>query len=81
MDCAPTCLRIVAKHYGKSYSLQNLREKSRITREGVSLLGISDAAEAIGMRTIGVSITFEQYKRKNNTLRSRKKYYSQQNKH
>ena len=60
MDCGPTCLRMVAKHYGKSYSLQNLREKSRITREGVSLLGISDAAEAIGMRTIGVSITFEQ---------------------
>ena len=60
MDCGPTCLRIVAKHHGKTYSLQNLREKSRITREGVSLLGISDAAEAIGMRTIGVSITFEQ---------------------
>jgi len=60
MDCGPACLRIVAKHYGKTYSLQNLREKSRITREGVSLLGISDAAEEIGMRTIGVSITFEQ---------------------
>lgn len=60
MDCGPSCLRIIAKHYGKNYSLQNLREKSRITREGVSLLGISDAAEAIGMRSIGVSITFEQ---------------------
>jgi len=60
MDCGPTCLRMVAKHYGKTYSLQNLRAKSRITREGVSLLGISDAAEAIGMRTIGVSITYEQ---------------------
>ena len=60
MDCGPSCLRIIAKHYGKNYSLQNLREKSRITREGVSLLGISDAAEEIGMRTIGVSITFEQ---------------------
>ena len=60
MDCGPTCLRMIAKHHGKTYSLQNLREKSRITREGVSLLGISDAAEGIGMRTIGVSITFEQ---------------------
>lgn len=63
MDCGPTCLRMVAKHYGKTYSLQNLREKSRITREGVSMLGISDAAEAIGMRTIGVSITFEQLRK------------------
>ncbi len=60
MDCGPSCLRIIAKHYGKLYSLQNLREKSRITREGVSLLGISEAAEAVGMRTTGVSITFEQ---------------------
>ena len=66
MDCGPTCLRMVAKHYGKTYSLQNLREKSRITREGVSLLGISDAAEAIGMRTIGVSITFEQLQKEAN---------------
>jgi ATP-binding cassette subfamily B protein len=30
-----------------------------INREGVSLLGISDAAEAIGMRTLGVKIPFE----------------------
>ena len=59
MDCGLSCLRIIAKHYGKNYSLQNLREKSRITREGVSLPEISDAAEAIGMRRIGVSITFE----------------------
>ncbi|MBN2892395.1 MAG: peptidase domain-containing ABC transporter [Bacteroidales bacterium] len=60
MDCGPTCLRMVAKHHGKSYSLENLRQKSKITREGVSLLGISEAAEAIGMRTMGVKITFEQ---------------------
>jgi len=51
---------MIAKFHGKNYNLQNLREKSRITREGVSLLGISDAAEEIGFRTIGVSITFEQ---------------------
>ena len=48
MDCGPSCLRMVAKYYGKSYTLQTLREKSFITREGVSMLGISDAAEAIG---------------------------------
>lgn len=63
MDCGPTCLRMVAKHYGKNYSLQSLREKSSISREGVSLLGISDAAESIGMRTMGVSINIEQLKK------------------
>lgn len=60
MDCGPTCLRMIAKYYGRSYSIQYLREKSFITREGVSMLGISDAAETIGFRTSGVKITFNQ---------------------
>ncbi len=60
MDCGPTCLRMVAKHYGKHYSLETLRQKSFIGREGVSMLGISTAAESIGFRTIGVHISFQQ---------------------
>lgn len=60
MDCGPTCLRMIAKYYGRSFGVQYLREKSFITREGVSMLGISDAAEAIGFRTNGVKITFDQ---------------------
>lgn len=59
-DCGPTCLRMIAKHYGKEYSLQTLRERSYITREGVSMLGVSEAAESIGFRTIGVRITLKQ---------------------
>ncbi|TKC56556.1 peptidase domain-containing ABC transporter [Pedobacter hiemivivus] len=59
MDCGPTCLRIVAKHYGRNYSLQRLREISGINREGVSLLGISEAAEKIGFRTSGVRLSLE----------------------
>lgn len=60
MDCGPACLRMVSKYYGHHYSLQTLRQKCFITREGVSLLGISDAAESIGFRTCGVKITGEQ---------------------
>ena len=60
MDCGPTCLRMIAKYYGKHYSLETLRRQSFITREGVSMLGISDAAEHIGFRTSGVMISFEQ---------------------
>jgi ATP-binding cassette subfamily B protein len=59
MDCGPSCLRMIAKFHGKSYSLTELRNKAYITREGVSMLGISDAAEAIGFRTIGVKVPFE----------------------
>jgi ATP-binding cassette subfamily B protein len=47
---------MIAKFYGRSYTLQTLREKSFITREGVSMLGISDAAESIGIHTQGVRI-------------------------
>lgn len=60
MDCGVTCLRMIAKYYGKTYSLQHLRDKASISREGVSLMGISDAAEFIGMRPLGAKVTFEQ---------------------
>lgn len=60
MDCGPTCLRMIAAFYGRHYSLERLRQKSRITKEGVSLLGVSEAAESLGFRTMGVSISFEQ---------------------
>lgn len=53
---------MVARFYGKSYSLQTLRDRSYITREGVSLLGTSDAAESIGFRTMGVRLNFDQLK-------------------
>jgi ATP-binding cassette subfamily B protein len=60
MDCGPACLRMIARYYGKHYSLQTLRDRSYITREGVSMMGISDAAESIGFRTMGVRIGWEQ---------------------
>ncbi|MDD4438475.1 MAG: peptidase domain-containing ABC transporter [Tissierellia bacterium] len=60
MDCGPACLRMIAKHYGKHYNLETLRQYSFITRKGVSMLGISDAAEYIGLRTSGVMTSFKQ---------------------
>jgi len=51
---------MIAAFYGRHYSLERLRQKSRITKEGVSLLGVSEAAESLGFRTMGVSISFEQ---------------------
>ena len=60
MDCGPSCLRMVAKYYGKSFSLQALRSRAFITKSGVSMLGISDAAESIGFRTHGYRLTWEQ---------------------
>jgi ATP-binding cassette subfamily B protein len=62
MDCGPTCLRMVARHYGKHFTLQTLREKSHLNKEGVSMLGIARAAEAIGFQTMGVSLSWERLK-------------------
>ncbi|NVJ64554.1 MAG: peptidase domain-containing ABC transporter, partial [Flavobacteriaceae bacterium] len=66
MDCGPTCLKMVADFYGKSYSIPKLRELSYITREGVSMMGISYAAEAIGLHTQGVKTTYEQLRNEAN---------------
>ncbi len=59
MDCGATCLRMIAKFYGRHYTLPHLRELCFLDREGVSLLGISDAAEAIGMHSLGVRMGYD----------------------
>jgi ATP-binding cassette, subfamily B, bacterial len=62
MDCGATCLRMVARHFGRHYSLEHLRELTFLDREGVSLMGISDAAEKIGLNTLGVKLGFDKMK-------------------
>lgn len=57
-DCGATCLRMVARYHGRHYSLDYLREISYLDREGVSLMGIADAAEKIGFRSLGVKVGF-----------------------
>ncbi len=58
-DCGPTCIKIIAKHYGKVINTQQLRDLSETTREGSSLLGLSEAVEQIGFRSLGVKLSFE----------------------
>ena len=58
-DCGPTCLKIISKHYGKTLNIQQLRDFSETTREGCNLLFLSDAAEKIGFRTLGVKLNLE----------------------
>lgn len=62
MDCGPTCLRMIAKHYGKKFSVQQLRDQSYIQRTGVNMLGISEAAASIGMRTTAIRTTIDKLK-------------------
>lgn len=59
MDCGPACLRMVAKHYHRNISLQILRERTHIGKEGVNLLGVSEAAESIDFRTQSIKLTYK----------------------
>ncbi len=61
-DCGPTCLKIVSKYYGRTINIQQLRDFSETTREGSNLLFLSDAAERIGFRTLGVKLDLESLK-------------------
>ena len=60
MDCGPTCVRMIAQHHGRRYTLQSLRQRAHMDREGISLLGISQIAEDIGLRTLAVKISYDQ---------------------
>ncbi len=57
MDCGPSCLGMITEYYGVYPNREDLRERCSLGREGVSLLGISKAAEEIGFRTLGGRIS------------------------
>ncbi len=58
-DCGPTCIKIIAKHYGKIINTQQLRILSETTREGSSLLGLSEAVESVGFKSLGIKLTYK----------------------
>jgi ATP-binding cassette subfamily B protein len=60
-DCGPTCLKMVARHYGKSVPLTKLTTLAETTRTGSTLAGLADAAERIGLRTLSVKIDFAKF--------------------
>ena len=60
MDCGPACLAMVASYYGKNFGLQYLRDTSFITKEGVSLLGISEASKKLGFKELSTKIKIEE---------------------
>ena len=60
-DCGPACIKIIAKYYKRYYSLQYLRDLCGITREGVNFLDISYACEKIGLRTLNVNLSWDEF--------------------
>lgn len=68
MDCGPACLSMIVKYYGKDIDLNYIRELSYITREGVNLLGISDAAEKLGFDPFPTALSNEQLEENRHNL-------------
>ncbi|WP_300977370.1 peptidase domain-containing ABC transporter [Flavobacterium sp.] len=60
-DCGPTCLKIIAKHYSKTLNIQTLRDLSETNRGGSNLFFLSEAAEKIGFRTLGVKLSMQKF--------------------
>lgn len=64
MDCGPAALKIISKHYGKSFSMKYLRDKCQITKEGVSLKDLSRVGEIIGLRSLPLKLNFKDFSEK-----------------
>ncbi len=58
-DCGPTCIKIISKFYGKDISVQKIRSLSESTRAGSNLLGLSNAAESLGFKTLGLKVSLQ----------------------
>jgi ATP-binding cassette subfamily B protein len=59
MDCGPACIQMVSRYYGKRYSLQYLRDLSLLSKDGVSILGISKSAEEIGFKSLCLKMDYD----------------------
>ena len=56
MDCGPTCLKMVAGHYGKKYPLQYFRRLCSLTRQGTTMASLIQAAEQVGFKTLAAEV-------------------------
>src|SRR5574344_2938311 len=60
MQCGVACLQMVSKYSGREYSLHFLSDICFATSEGVSMLGISEAANEIGLHSVCTRATVEE---------------------
>ena len=60
MQCGIACLQMVSKYFGREYSLHFLSDICFATNEGVSMLGISEAANEIGLHSVCTRATAEE---------------------
>lgn len=59
MDCGPSCLAMIAQYYGLQPDIEAIRRTCALSKDGVSLWGISKAAENIDFKTVGGCFSLE----------------------
>lgn len=64
VDCGPACLKMIIRHYGKNISIDSIRNKSYLSKDGVSFVGLSNAAEFFGLKTLGTKLNIETLQKK-----------------
>lgn len=52
MQCGIACLAMICRYYGKDYSLEYLDNFCHANVDGISMLGIADGAESVGLETM-----------------------------
>lgn len=62
LDCGPTCLKMITKYFGRTFTIQKLRSLCQITHGGVTFLDMSEAAEKLGLHSVGAKLDVAQLK-------------------
>ena len=60
MECGIACLSMICKYHGREYSTRYLSRLCFATTEGVSLLGITEAAKALGLKTVAARVSVDE---------------------
>lgn len=59
MQCGPICLQMIGKFYGRDLDVKQIEKDSKMDFEGTSLLGLSEAADTIGLKNLSVRTSIE----------------------
>lgn len=62
MDCGATCVKMISHYYGRNIPIGEIRERAETNRLGSSLRNISEVCESIGLKTLGVKISYDKLK-------------------
>lgn len=58
-DCAPTCLAMISKYYGKKLPVSKIREYAKTDKQGTNLFGLIEAGKKIGLSLEGYEACYD----------------------